>query len=309
MALTLIEAAKLNQGEVLRAGVINVYASSTDLLRVLPFADIPGNALRYNQEETLPGIGFRGVNESYTESTGVLNPVVEPLVIGGGDVDVDKFITRTMGEGQRSAQEAMKIKALAHKWAHVFIKGDSTTEPREYDGLQTRLTGNQVVSNSAASGGAGLSLAKLDEAIDAVDEAQYLLMSKATRRLLTTAARNTSVGGTINYTLDEFGRRVTVYNDLPILIADPNGAAFATLAFDEAYTGGGTANGTSVYVLSFGEDKLAGIQNGAIDVTDLGELQSKPSMRTRIEWYAGISMYHPRAACRLRDIKNAAVTA
>ena len=126
MALTLIEAAKRNAGDEVRAAVIETYARASDILRVLPFENIAGNALKYNQEQALPGIGFRGVNEGYTESTGVLNPVTESLVIAGGDLDVDKFIIATQGPDQRTAQEMMKVKALAHRWGYTFIKGDST---------------------------------------------------------------------------------------------------------------------------------------------------------------------------------------
>jgi hypothetical protein len=58
----------------------------------------PGNAYAYNREGTLPGVAFRGVNESYTESTGIVNPLVEALRIGGGDLDVDIAILKTQGE-------------------------------------------------------------------------------------------------------------------------------------------------------------------------------------------------------------------
>lgn len=81
---------------------------------------------------------FRGVNEAYTESTGVINPQTEPLVIAGGDLDVDKFIVSTMGIEQRSVQEAMKIKSLALAWTKAFIKGDSVTDNKTFDGLQAR---------------------------------------------------------------------------------------------------------------------------------------------------------------------------
>lgn len=307
MAVTLIEAAKRAQTPLQQA-VINVFAQSTDLLTALPFDDIPGRALTYNQEETLPGVAFRGVNDSYSESTGIVNPIVEQLVIAGGDLDVDNFIVKTMGEGQRSTQEAMKIKALAHEISHKFIKGDSSSNPKEFDGLQKRLTGNQVISAGGASGGSPLSLLKLDEVIDAVDTPTHLFMSKAIRRRLTAAARDTDVGGFITYDKDAFGRRLTMYNDLPILIADSNADVNASLGFNEAATGGGST-ATSIYVLSLSEGMLTGIQNGGIDVKDLDELQEKPTMRTRVEWYMGLAAWHPRSAARLRDISDAAVAA
>jgi len=310
MALTLIEAAKKNDGNVQKSAIIELYAMNSDILRVIPFDNIEGNALKYDLEDALPGVGFRGLNEGYTESTGVINPQVESLVIAGGDIDVDKFIVDTMGTDQRAAQEAMKVKALAHRIGHNFIKGDSESNPKEFDGLQKRLAigGQQVIDAGSTSGGDALSLAKLDELIDRVDEPNGLLMNKALRRRLTAAARNPEVGGYITYSKDEFGRRVTQYNDLPILIADENNQVYKTLAFDEANPGGGSNVGTSIYCLSVGEQRLQGIQNGEIDVRDIGELEAKPCYRTRIEWYMGLAMYHPRAAARLRGIKDAAVT-
>ena len=312
MALTLIEAAKKNDGTVIQNAIIEIYAQSVDILRALPFENIAGNALRYNQEGTLPGIGFRGINEGYTESVGVLNPVTEPLVIAGGDLDVDKFILKTMGMDQRSAQEAMKVKALAHQWANTFIKGDTSTAPKQYDGLQTRLTGAQLVSNGSTSGGDPLSLINLDAAIDAVDGATHLYMSQAMRRHLTSATRGAGTvfpaGGFITYTQDEFGRQVAMYQGLPILIADANDNNNPTLAFDEAGAGGGST-ATSIYVLSLSPGMLGGIQNGIPEVTDIGELEAKPVLRTRVEWYAGIALWHPRAAARLYGISDAAVVA
>ena len=307
MALTLVEAAKISNNP-LQSGIIELFARSSDILRTLPINNIQGNSLRYNREEALPGVGFRGVNESYTESTGVINPVSEPLVIIGGDLDVDKFITSTMGEDQRTGQEEMKVKALTGRFTKAFIKGDAATEPREFDGLQIRLTGSQKISAGSTSGGAALSLAKLDEAIDAVDEPTHIIMNRAMRRRLSAAARLTTVGGFVTYKLDEFGRTVTMYNDLPILIVDHDNDGAEILQFNEA-SEAGAATSTSIYVVSFMNGKLTGIQNGDVQVSDLGELQTKPAYRTRVEWYAGISMWHAKAACRLWSIGNLAVVA
>lgn len=309
MALTLVEAAKLHSGDVVRQAVIELYAGSSDILMNLPFDNIDGNALKYNREEALPGVGFRGVNEGYTESTGILNPMVEALVIAGGDLDVDKFIIDTMGMDQRSTQEAMKIRALALSWTKKFIKGDSETEPREYDGLQKRITGAQKIAAGSSSGGDALSLAKLDELIDQTLNPTHLIMNKAMRRRLTQAARTTTVGGFITYEKDAFGRTVTIYNDLPILIVDLDEAGTAVLPFTEANPGGGSAASTSIYCVSMGDGMLMGLQNGDIDARDIGELESKPAFRTRVEWYSGVAAYNGRAAARLHGIKDAAVVA
>ena len=301
MALTLLEAAKLNSGDVYKQGVLEKFAETSDILRVLPFTGIQGNSLKYNVEETLPGIGFRGVNESYTESTGIINPQVEALTISGGDLDVDKFIVDTMGADQRATQEGMKIKALSLAWTRTFVKGDNSAEPREFDGLQVRLTGDALILNHAT--GAGLSLAKLDEAIDAVDGATHIIMSKSVRRRLTVAARTAAVGGNITYSIDEFGRQVTAYNDIPILIADKDNNNDDILGYTE------TGTTTSVYFVAMGDGMVSGLENGGMDVRDIGELETKPAFRTRVEWYSGMGVFAPRSAARLSKITDAAATA
>lgn len=308
MALTLIEAAKLETGDVVRSAIIELYAGSSEILRILPFEDIAGNALKYNREANLPGVGFRGVNEAYTASTGVLNPITEPLVIAGGDLDVDRFILKTMGMGHRARHEAMKVRALALAFTRKFLKGSQESDPREFDGLQTRVVGNQLIAAGSTANGTPLSLAKLDEAIDQTLNPTHLIMNKSMARKLTVAARTSAVGGNITYTVDEFGKRVMEYNGLPIITVDLDGDGVSILPFNEAATSG-TATATSIYVVSMGGDGVTGIQNGGIDVRDLGELQTAPVFRTRVEWFPGLAVFNGRAVTRLWSIADAPITA
>ena len=306
-SMTLVEAAKLESGNIFRQGVIEMYAGSSSILANLPFQDIAGNALTYNREGSLPGIGFRGVNESYTASNGVINPLTESLVIAGGEIDVDKFIVTTQGMSVRSTHESMKIRALALAWTRKFIKGSVLSDPREFDGLQTRVSGDQKIAAGATANGTPLSLLKLDEAIDQTVNPTALIMNKAMRRRLSVAARSTSVGGYVTYTMDAFGRQVMMYNDLPILEVDLDNEQNAILGFDEAATSG-TSTATSIYVVSMGDGALSGLQNGGINAQDLGELQSSPLYRTRIEWYNGLAVFHGRSVTRLWSISDAPVT-
>lgn len=308
MSVTLVEAAKHAQGrnDTVLSAIIALYAQSSDILQALPFTNIQGNALKYSREETLPGIGFRGVNGSYTESTGIVNPVTETLVIAGGDLDVDKFIVDTMGSDIRGAHEAMKIKALAGRWTKEFLKGDNETDPTVFSGLQARIQGDQLISAGATDGGEPLSLGKLDELIDAVDNPTGLIMNKAMRRRLTAAARNTSVGGFISFDVDAFGQQIARYNDLPILIADKDNEYNDILSFTEA-SAGATPTATSIYCVSMAADGVSGLQNGGINARDLGELEDKPAFRTRVEWYSGLAVFKGRAAARLQHIADAAV--
>lgn len=311
MGVTLLEASKLNSGNVLRAAVIEEYAKSSDLMLALPFQNIKGNAYTYNREDTLPGIGFRGINEAYSSSTGILNPQTESLVIAGGDLDVDVQLVEQLGQEQRSVQEMMKVKALGLTITDKFINGDSSTDAREFDGLKRRVTGTQLINAGATSGGDALSLAKLDELIDRVDMPTHLIMSKAMRRLLSAAARTTTVTGFTMHMPDGIGKPMAYYNGIPIMVLDygVSGTQDSILPFTEANPGGGTAASTSIYCVSLGDGMLTGLQNKPPEARDLGELQSQPQYRTRVEWPMGLAIMHGRAAARLQGIKSAAVTA
>lgn len=308
--LTLVEASKIHSGDVVRSGVIEMFARTADVLRVMPFIDIPGGAYHYLQEGQLPGVAFRGVNQAFAESTGIVNPHVEILRIAGGDLDVDKAIIKFHGEDVRARHEAMKVKALALFIQKKFLKGDSQVDIREFDGLQNRVTGSQLIGAKASAptnGGDPLSLLQLDAGIDAVDDPTHIITSKAIRRLLTAAARSTTVGGFITWEKDAFGRKVAVYNDLPFLLADIDDLGARVLDFNEVGPGGSTATAQSLYVVSFGESMLTGIQNGVMEVRDLGEIDSAPVERTRVDWYMAMAALHGRCASRVWGISNAAI--
>lgn len=308
MAMTLMEAAKRFSGETKRAAVIELFASNSPLLRAVPFMEIQGNAYSYQVEGKLPNIGFRAVNGSYTEGVGVVNPEVERLRIAGGDLDVDKFLIRTVGGDIRSQEEARKIKALSGLITDKIINGNSVTTVDEFDGLRARIVGSQLLPalSSAPSANSPLSLEALDAAIDEVDGANALLMSRAMKRKLVTAAR-AGIGGDIQIAQDDFGFRVTMYNDIPIIEVDTNHLGQKIMDFNEAGPGGGSTS-TSIYVVNFGDGMVSGLQNGSFDVTDIGELDAKPVWRTRVEWYVGLAVMHPKAVARVWGITNAAVT-
>ena len=305
MALSLIESAKIALGrdEALLATIMELYARSSDMLQFLPFENITGNALKFDREKTLPTAGFRGVNEAYTEGTGTVEKVVESLAIAGGDLDVDVFLVKTGGVDQRGVQEGMKVKALSLATTKTLIKGSVLTDPKEFDGLQVRCLGDQLV---AAAGTVTLSV--LDELIDSVEDPTHLVMNKTMRRRLTQAARTTTVGGYITYSVDAFGRQVTRYNDLPILIAYKDNTNTEILPFTEACAAG-AATGSSIYCLSFDDNGVVGLQNGDMDVRDMGELETKPVYRTRVEWYITLAIMRERAASRLNSCRDFVIAA
>lgn len=303
MALLLQEASKLAQDQ-LRAGIIEVFAENSVILERMDFLNIRGNAYTYNLEGDLPGVAFRGVNEAFTESTGVINPMTESLKIAGGDLDVDSHIIRTRGEQVRAAHEAMKVKAMARYLNRIMFDGDSIANPREFDGLNARLTGSQNIL--AGAGGAALTQDMVDDLLRQVPGANALLVGDGGEQLMTKLLRNDSQ---VNTTVDFFGRQVTTYAGVPILNVGDDENHNEILDFDED-PGDAVFDTTSIYAVRMGsadaEQDLFGLQTEmGMMVRDLGELDSKPALRTRVEWDISIVLASRDCAARLRGITNA----
>lgn len=298
--LTALEWSKLNP-DPLTSGVVEIFAAENPVIATLPFINVAGSAYRYNIEESLPGVAFRGFNEGYVESTGVINPMVEALTILGGDSDYDvaQIAMQTGDNDTRAVHDGMKAKAAALTHLRTFFDGDTTVNPKEFDGLNRRLTGAQVLS--AGANGGVLTLAMLDDLVDAVrGTPTILLMNKKLRQKARQLAREVNA---LTISTDQLGRELDGYAGVPFGVVEEDETGTDVLGFDETQ---GTANNTaSIYACRFGADTFHGIQTAPISVRDLGEVDDKPALRTRLEWYSGIVLKHPRAAARLKGVKAA----
>lgn len=306
MGLTLLEAAK-SERDPARLAVIREL-SEGELLSVIPFQDVEGEGVFYDVEAELPSVGFRGINETFDASVGVLNPQSERLKVLGSDVDVDTSIIDMRGGEAVADQVRMKVRSMRMTFEDHVINGDESTNPRAFDGLKRRINAG---SSQAINMNGALSLSALDELLDACDAMggeKVLIMNKKMRRRLNTASRNSSIGGFITYDQDQFGRRVTRYGDVPIIVTDVNAQNQQVQPFTEANSS------TSIYCVAFGDLMTTALQGRArgqfgVSVRGLGEVSDAPVDRTRIEWYCGMAIYNGRSAARLYGVTDAAVVA
>lgn len=312
MPITLMQAAQAHSGNVRRQGFIETFPATSQLLSMLPFINVPGGAYVYSKEAKLPNIGFRGLNEAYgKQDLGILNPETEVLKIGGGIIDIDHAMVKQHGDETRDQQEYMKTKAMALTIASKIINGDSTLagHHNEFDGLRSRITGNQRFAATGNPGTNGaLSLEVLDAAIDAVPGANAILLDAALRRKLSKAAKK-GVGGDIQFDKDDFGRPLYFYNGIPMIPLGNDAEDKAIIGFNEAGPAG-DADCTSIYVVNFNDGKVVGLQNGDMDVNDEGivyDNQNRRVYRTYIEWQVAMGVMDGRAASRVWGIKHADV--
>jgi len=172
MALTLAEAAKLSN-DMLMQGVVETIVKDSPVLQRLPFIEIVGNGLTYNQENTLPDIDFYDVGDTWAESTPTFTQLTANLKIMGGDADVDNFLksTRSNVQDLEASIIEMKAKALRNKFEEIFIYGNAAANAKQFDGLKklidTGTAGSQVISMGGT--GATLTLSKMDELIEAIN--------------------------------------------------------------------------------------------------------------------------------------------
>lgn len=306
MALTLAEASKLSN-DMLLQGVVETIVKDSPILQRLPFIEIVGNGLTYNQEKTLPGVDFYDVGDTWVESTPTFEQKTANLKIMGGDADVDNFLktTRSNIQDLEAAVVELKAKAVKDKFEETFIYGDATASPKQFDGLRklidTTTAGDQLIA--MADAGATLTLAKLDELIDAVKggKPDMLLMSRRSRRKLNALVR--ASGGMVDNDRDQWGNFIQLWDGIPIGVND--------WLLDTHIVSGGVETGTTggdcstIYAVQTGEWALCGLTSpGHLTVEPIGSMESKDATRTRVKWYVSLALFSSVKAAALIGVKD-----
>lgn len=293
MALTLAEASKLSN-DMLLQGVVETIVKESPVLQQLPFIEIVGNGLTYNQEKTLPTIDFYDVGDTWAESTPTFEQKTANLKIMGGDADVDNFLkaTRSSVQDLEAAIVELKAKALKDKFEDMFIYGDAATELKQFDGLRklidTATASDQVIAAGAT--GATLTLSMLDQLIDAVKggKPDMLLMSRRSRRKLNALVRAT--GGMMETDRDKWGNFIQFWDNVPIGVSDWILDTHTVVDSVESDITGGTCS--TIYAVQMGEGALCGLTSpGHLTVEPIGSLETKDATRTRIKWYVSLALF------------------
>ena len=293
MALTKIEAARLANDMLLR-GVIETIVKESSILSFLPFMEVTGTSVRYTREATMPAAAFYDVGDTWTEATPTFTTVTASLKILGGDADVDNFLAATYADTNDLEAEviAARAKAIAHRFSETFVMGDTAQDPRSFDGIHKLISPAQTLS--AGDNGGALTLDQLDELIDLVrpGKPELLLMSKRTRRQLTSLRRASGV--VVETTVNQFGQAVETYDGIPLIVDD---------FVPDTLTQGTSTNTSAIYALKFGQGAgLLGLEHGGITIERVGELETKDATRTRIKWYAGLALFSELGCAKLVGI-------
>ena len=225
----------------------------------------------------------------------------------GGDADVDNFLkaTRSNIQDLEASVIELKAKALKDKFEESFIYGDSTADPKQFDGwrelIDTESASDQVIA--AGAGGATLTLAMLDQLIDAVKggKPDLLLMSRRSRRKINVLVR--AAGGMMETDRDKWGNFVHFWDGIPVGVND--------WVLDTPDVSGGVETATTggvcstIYAMQLGEGALCGLTApGYITAEPIGSLDTKDATRTRIKWYVSLALFSSVKTAALIGVKD-----
>ena len=296
MALTLTESAKLSQ-DMLLTGVIETIVKDSPVLQAIPFIEVVGNGLTYNQEKTLPSVSFYEPGDTWDESTPTFTQVTANLKILGGDADVDNFVkaTRSNLQDLEATVVALKAKATQQTFDTTFIDGNSTTNSKAFDGIDKLAVASQTVSMGANGG--SLTLDKLDEAIDKVrgGKPDMLIMSRRSRRKLSALGRAAG-SGVVVADRNQFGMMTDYYDGIPVGVSD---------FISDAKTVGTSSDCSTIYAVQWGEGAVAGLTApGGLQMERVGSLETKDATRVRVKWYVAIAVFNSLKLAKLSGVRS-----
>ena len=292
--ISLVQSAKMTN-DVLQAGVIEVLATESKLLQLLPFMNVQGSGYTYNIEKNLGSAQFRKVNDGYKNAAIETIPVTERIVILGDEAIVDTYQIAVESDinNLMAIEVQLRTKAIARKFEQCFLNGAGEGVPSEsvanaFYGLITRYKKAFDVSEGTRTDLQKLQAAQvfkaaevedligdLDLLIDMVQGGpDVLIMNKFTRRKLTAKGR-----AYCDYRQGEFGTQFLQYGGIDVVDIE-----------------GDLLENDYILAVKFGaKEAVCGLQNGSVRVTALGEMESQPQLKTRIEWFVGLAVFNPKA--------------
>ena len=310
-----VEYAKsIPENDPTRAFVENMVEES-DVMRAIPILPAERGKRAYMDIASLPTVGFRGLNQAANQGVGSFNLREEDTFFIDDYIFADRAMIDRLGPEGKYKQEKLKSIALGQFFSQNAIKSDHSTNGLAPDGIQARClditaaTGNQI-HNSAASGGAALSLANMDALYWRVNKPTHWIVPRGLMPQFDAAARNnTLVNQTVSYAEDDFGRRIIKFKGLPLLFGYEPDDSPDLLPFSEVASGGGGAVTSSVYCVSFRQGGFYAIEQTPLQVMAEGPTVGQPFDSTHIKWDYGFAREHPKAIARLDSITNAAIVA
>lgn len=305
----------------------------------LPVKKVSSLEVRNRRWKSLPTPQFAHIGDSYGSGGGKTEAVSYGLKVLGHDLDIPKVFDEETDHivDPKALQTEMVLTGICYLLNKQLFNGDEASTPAGFDGLKrisADMLARQNIDASTFAPGAGATFLDLRNggADSATRQAFLDILAKAHRRL-ERDGRNWSGGpstfppalmvmnenmydlveamirreGLLRVTTDQFDRTVSQWRNMPFVDAgfgDMDGNTYV-IANDHDVPGAATPT-TSIYFLLLDPDKHIGVlQTRGLDVRKIGELQSGPVIRYRIDWTLGVVVWGRRSLVRVRNLRVA----
>lgn len=318
---TLLEAAKLMTPSR-KAGVVQIYANSSEVLRVAPVINTSGkDQYKWDVEDDLPyttaTTGFRNVGSDFDATQGKTRRFDAHVRIAGGKIKVDEYII-DHSPASIVQQENMQISAFARNLTVQIFEGTGASNTllgaRQW---MTDIAGytSQVVNAGTTASGDILTLDMMDELIEKVDRTgnEQLYMNEILARRLKRISRgNGTTDQRMVYEKNQFGQWAWMYDGIPIVVMR-DGAGANLLSTTEIDGAGTNSDTLSVYMISWGMEQSASLFSSSallgangVPIPKLTRENDGSNFKyERLTWYVGFAPQKPRCMARLRYLENA----
>jgi hypothetical protein len=265
-------------------GVYDNIITASELAPFLEFEEHTGVSSNWLRENTLGAASTHQVGDTWVDTEPTRTTKTAKLATVGIQHPLDRMASQTLGSVQ--SQQALLMtdmtKSLTRKLEDLWVTGNSGSVSTEPEGLTSLLIADTrlLMMDDGSTPGtiAGdeteLDQDRLDAMIDMVENGSpdVLLMNKTMRRKITSLARQSGSGITLN-TMEAHGRQYTTYAGIPIVIND-----WITNA--ETYENSGawaSSSATTIFALKLGREKqgFTVLHNGPVLTPDIQELGTK----------------------------------
>lgn len=182
--------------------IINNYLVTDELMNILRFVPIGmGNTLGNFVASFVTSDGdveatFRDLGINYDENNQEFNTETVQLKMLGGALTADRAIQRAFGNGGNGidmyteAQIVQKLNAIKKAFAKWFIQGNATTDKKQFDGIEAKISKSQIIDTPIDF--STISISNLGTIEQNVNDA-FALMRHTPTFLLTTRSGKSSL--------------------------------------------------------------------------------------------------------------------
>ena len=313
-ALLKLADVKVGLVDDLQTTVIDELVKSTYLFEKIGFEPVAslvgggaGWSYAYNKVKEESTSEFRDINGKYTDSVALTERKNVDLKILGGSFSIDRALRDTGGAPEQVAfQLAQKIKAVKAGFCNAIVNGAVITDSRQFDGLDTLLTGS---STEIVAGGTGFDLstftkvkANAAEFVAVLDDFLSILVEKpdalmGNSKMINKIKAIAKIVGTNTETKDDFGRSIDAYDGIALIdLGEYNGAPVVAI----------NSGNTSLYAVKFGAQAFHAIAPAGASLVDTiapDFTQASEQVRGLIELRAAVVLKHSKSCGVLRSIK------